>query len=184
MHSLIPWRKHMQSFKLIDTKLYEELRSQEVQCTHCLYTEGEKWLSSQCGKVTEKFQQLYQNHMHILIPWRKQAKFQNIRFKTIPPSLIRVFAVRSVGSAGPKLSTCGQRIRWSDWDDAQADLSLRWATMQFCWSCHEMAHLLCMWPGGSSLRVYIFFLFFFLFFFFQYFVRFSSWKHAHIILIP
>ena len=26
-----------------------------------------------------------------------------------PPSLIRVFAVRSVGSQGPKLSSCGQR---------------------------------------------------------------------------
>ena len=26
-----------------------------------------------------------------------------------PPSLIRVFAVRSVGSYGPKLSSCGQR---------------------------------------------------------------------------
>ena len=44
-----------------------------------------------------------------------------------PPSLIRVFAVRSVGSWGPKLSSCGQRRLWSDWADAQADLSLRWA---------------------------------------------------------
>ena len=133
--------------------------------THCLYTEGEKWISSQCGKVTKMFQQLYQNHMHILIPWRKQAKFQNNRFKTVPPSLIRVFAVHSIGSSGPKLSTCGQRIRWSDWADAQADLSLRCATMQFCWFCHGMAHLLCMWPGGSSLWV-LFYFYFILFFFF------------------
>ena len=44
-----------------------------------------------------------------------------------PPSLIRVFAVRSMGSQGPKLSSCGQRRLWSDWADAQADLSLRWA---------------------------------------------------------
>ena len=41
--------------------------------------------------------------------------------------------MRSVGSQGPKLSSCGQRrlIRLggcrSDWADAQADLSLRWA---------------------------------------------------------
>ena len=41
------------------------------------------------------------------------------------PSLIRVFAVRSMGSKGPKLSSCGQRRLWSDWADAQADLSLR-----------------------------------------------------------
>ena len=28
---------------------------------------------------------------------------------------------------------------WSDWADAQADLSLRWAHMPFCWFWHEMA---------------------------------------------
>ena len=32
-----------------------------------------------------------------------------------PPSLIRVFAVRSVGSLGPKLFSCGHRRLWSDW---------------------------------------------------------------------
>ena len=30
---------------------------------------------------------------------------------------------------------------WSDWADAQADLSLRWAHRSFCWFCHEAAHL-------------------------------------------
>ena len=30
---------------------------------------------------------------------------------------------------------------WSDWADAQADLSLHWAHMQFCWFCHVMAQL-------------------------------------------
>ena len=30
---------------------------------------------------------------------------------------------------------------WSDWADAQADLSLRWAHMPFCWFCHDAAHL-------------------------------------------
>ena len=39
-----------------------------------------------------------------------------------PPSLIRVFAVRSMGREGPKLSSYGQRWLWSDWADAQADL--------------------------------------------------------------
>ena len=29
----------------------------------------------------------------------------------------------------------------SDWADAQADLSLRWAHMPFCWFCHEAAHV-------------------------------------------
>ena len=58
-----------------------------------------------------------------------------------PPSLTRVFAVRSMGSYGHKLSSCGQRKLWSDWADAQADLSLRWAHMPFCWFCHEAAHI-------------------------------------------
>ena len=30
---------------------------------------------------------------------------------------------------------------WSDWADAQAGLSLRWAHMPFCWFCHEAANL-------------------------------------------
>ena len=37
-----------------------------------------------------------------------------------PPSLIRVFVVCSLGSLGPKLSSCRKRRLWSDWADAQA----------------------------------------------------------------
>ena len=57
------------------------------------------------------------------------------------PSLIRVFAVRSMDSWGPNVSSCGQGRLWSDWVDAQADLSLHWAQWSFCWLCHEAAHL-------------------------------------------
>ena len=28
-----------------------------------------------------------------------------------------------------------------DWADAQADLSLRWAHMLFCWFCHALAQI-------------------------------------------
>ena len=63
-----------------------------------------------------------------------------------PPSLIRVIAVCSVGSLGPKLSSCRQRRLWSDWEDAQADQSsqsLRWAHAQpFCWFGHVAAHVI------------------------------------------
>ena len=52
-----------------------------------------------------------------------------------------VFPVHSIGNSGPKLSSRGQRRLWSDWADAQADLSLRRAHMPFCWFCHEAAHL-------------------------------------------
>ena len=45
---------------------------------------------------------------------------------------------------------------WSDWADAQADLSLRWVHMPFCWFCHEVAHLRVRWRGqwrrGSSYK--------------------------------
>ena len=41
----------------------------------------------------------------------------------------------------PKLSSCGQRRFWSDWVDVQANLSLRWAHMPFCWFCHELAYI-------------------------------------------
>ena len=34
-----------------------------------------------------------------------------------------------------------QRRLWSDWADAQADLSLRWAHIPFCWFCHDAAQL-------------------------------------------
>ena len=30
---------------------------------------------------------------------------------------------------------------WSDWVDAQADLSLHWAHMSFCWFCHAVVHI-------------------------------------------
>ena len=58
-----------------------------------------------------------------------------------PPSLIRVFVVRSMGSWGPNVSSCRQRRLWSDWADAQVDLCLRWAQWPFCWFCHAVAHV-------------------------------------------
>ena len=42
-----------------------------------------------------------------------------------------VFTVCSMGSLGLKLSSCRQRRLWSDWVDAEADLSLRWAHSHF-----------------------------------------------------
>ena len=44
-----------------------------------------------------------------------------------PPSLIRVFAVRMKKPWVLSYLLSAQRRLWSDWADAQADLSLRWA---------------------------------------------------------
>ena len=54
-------------------------------------------------------------------------------------SLIRVFAVRMKTAWILRYPLSAQRRLWSDWADAQADRSLRWAHMPFCWFCHEAA---------------------------------------------
>ena len=59
-----------------------------------------------------------------------------------PPSLIRVFAVRMKKAWVFTYPLSAHRRFWSDWADAQADLSLRWAQRSFCWFSHEAAHIL------------------------------------------
>ena len=54
------------------------------------------------------------------------------------PSLTRVLAVRLLVAKGPSFFHADSKD--SD-QTAQADLSLRWAHMPFCWFCHETAHL-------------------------------------------
>ena len=48
-----------------------------------------------------------------------------------PPSLIRVFAVRMKKAWVLSYPLSAQRRLWSDWPDAQSDLSLRWAHTHF-----------------------------------------------------
>ena len=52
-----------------------------------------------------------------------------------PPSLIRAFAVRLKKARILSYPLSAQRRLWSDREDAQADLSLRLAHMQFRWFC-------------------------------------------------
>ena len=49
-----------------------------------------------------------------------------------PPSLIRVFAVRTKKAWVLSYPMSAQQRLCSDWADAQPDLSLRWAHMPFC----------------------------------------------------
>ena len=58
-----------------------------------------------------------------------------------PPSLIRVFVVRIKKAWVLSYSLSAQRRLWSDWADAQAVLSHRWAHMPFCWFYHEVAQI-------------------------------------------
>ena len=59
----------------------------------------------------------------------------------LPPSLIRVFAVRMKKAWVLSYLLSAEQRLWSDWANAQADLSLRWAHMPFCRLCHALAHI-------------------------------------------
>ena len=56
-----------------------------------------------------------------------------------PPSLIRVFALRSLDSEGPKLFYADSE----DW--SQADLCLRWSHIQLCWFRNALAQIRFLW---------------------------------------
>ena len=47
----------------------------------------------------------------------------------------------STSSKKQENDMCAQRRFWSDWADAKADLSLRWAHMPFCWFCNDVVHM-------------------------------------------
>ena len=103
------------------------------------------WSQTEGGKLSLKWQTAYF--------WNEPSHEKTNKVACVPiegsdqpghlPSLIRVFAVHSMGSYGPKLSSCGQRRLWSDWVNAQADLSLRWTHMPLCCFCHEVAQIIC-----------------------------------------
>ena len=75
-----------------------------------------------------------------------------------PPSLIRVFAVRLKKARILSYPLSAQWRLWSDWADAQADLSLGWAPISVCWFCHEAAHFFVYYayPYMSSFETHYF----------------------------
>ena len=68
-----------------------------------------------------------------------------------PPSLIRVFAVRMKKAWVPSYPLSAQWRLWSDWVDAQADLSLRWAHSHFVGFVMRRLKFV---PGSQSVLVY------------------------------
>ena len=58
-----------------------------------------------------------------------------------PPGRIRAFAVRMEKAWVLSYPLSAQRILWSDWADAQADPSLRWAHGSFYWFCSVAAYI-------------------------------------------
>ena len=77
-------------------------------------------------------------------------------------NLIRAFAVclKNIGSLATHKAHSGDR---SNWVDAQADLSLRWAHRSFCWFCCAAAQIIIYInsvkknsTGFSKIKVLIF----------------------------
>ena len=66
----------------------------------------------------------------------------SVTFLSQPPSLIRVFAFRLKKARIFSYPLRAQWRFWPHWADAQADLSLRWAHMPFCWVCHDAAQIM------------------------------------------
>ena len=56
-------------------------------------------------------------------------------------SLIRVFVICMKKHCVLSYPLRALRRFWSDWADGQADLSLRWAHISFCWFCRAAAHM-------------------------------------------
>ena len=72
-----------------------------------------------------------------------------------------VFAIRIKKHLVLSYPLSALRRLWSDWADAQADLSLRWWHKSFCWFCHEVAQMpsLSGWAsiaqGGGKIAIII-----------------------------
>ena len=79
-----------------------------------------------------------------------------------------VFAVRMKKAWVLSYPVSAQQRHWSDWADAQADLSLRWAHRSFCWFCHEAAQIrnLSIATGPGQLKfahIYYYYYYYLLF---------------------
>ena len=62
----------------------------------------------------------------------------------IRPVWSRVFTVRMMKAWTISYPLIAQWRLWSDWVDAQADLSLHWVHMPVCWFCHVTAYYPCI----------------------------------------
>ena len=88
-----------------------------------------------------------------LTTWQnKQNDLCTQRRRRSPSASTETDQLRSMGSWGLKVSSCGQRGLRSDWADAQADLSLCWVYRSFCWFCCALAHFLFLFYEISTRR--------------------------------
>ena len=99
-------------------------------------------LTNVCQRRTTKGTSWQQMSRLMTKPTKRCAPSEDSDQPVHPLSLIWVFAVCSMGSWRPSVSSCGQRRLWSDWADVQADLSLHLTQRSLCLFCHEAAQML------------------------------------------
>ena len=58
------------------------------------------------------------------------------------------------GALGPELPIRHSEL-WSDWADAQADLSLCWVHRSSCWFCHAAAHVIVIPSSFTPLNCFL-----------------------------
>ena len=108
----------------------------------CLRTLPLPWMTSNVHDVARQIAHAWENiRLYMCAVLWGISRLMTKPTKWHPPSLIKVFAVRMKNAWVLSYLLSAQRWLWSDWADAQADLSLRWAHMPFCWFCHEAARI-------------------------------------------
>ena len=69
-----------------------------------------------------------------------QSLFKNQTSKTDQPGLQNKYDMGQ-RMQNQQNGMCAQHRLRSDWEDAQAGLSLGWTHVPFCWFCHALAHI-------------------------------------------
>ena len=120
--------------------MYRKIRTPEknyvivLKFEQCGFAIGAVWSGSVCQDLSVQIFELPHDKTNKMICAPSEDSDQ-------PGYLIRVFAVCIKKAWVLSYPLSIQRRLWSDWADAQADLSLCWVHMPFCWFCHEAAHL-------------------------------------------
>ena len=108
--------------------------------------------------IPKRFNDIKQNGILTARMIPKEPRHDKIN--KMSPSPIRVFAVRMKKAWALSHPLSAQRRLWSDWADAQADLSLRWTHTHFvCFVMSQLKYgylrmLLCPWARHFTPRKY------------------------------
>ena len=108
-------------------------REKRRKVTHTKYTMNEprqaENTQSNAYEIHDEWATTWQNEQNGCAPSEDSGQLGH------SPSLIRVFVVRMKKAWILSYPLSAQRRLWSDSANAQADLSLCWAHMPFCWFC-------------------------------------------------